>query len=55
MLLFNQRKSIDLIALIWMIEKKMYNFIVFSTPPQGQNSVYRTFLDFEKTKALQVL
>ena len=33
----------------------MHNFIVFSTPLEGQNGVYRTFLDFEKTKALQVL
>ena len=32
----------------------MHNFIVFSTPPEGQNGVYRTFLDFVKTKALQV-
>ena len=33
----------------------MHNFIVVSTPPEGQNGVFRTLLDFEKTKALQVL
>ena len=32
----------------------MHNFIVVLTPPEGQNGVFRTFLDFEKTKALQV-
>ena len=53
MLWINQSTSIDVIALICTSEMKMHNFIVFSTPPEGQNGVYRTFLDFEKTKALQ--
>ena len=36
-------------------KKKMHYFIVVSTQPEAQNGVFRTFLDFEKTKALQDL
>ena len=33
----------------------MHNFTLFSRAPGSQNGVFRTFLDFEKTKALQDL
>ena len=33
----------------------MHNFTLFSRAPGGQNGVFRTFLDFEKTKALEDL
>ena len=55
MLYLGKTTLVEVTAFSCTSEKKMHHFTLFLSTAGSQNGDFQTFLDFEKTKALQEL